>query len=258
MERDEDGADTAAGDQPPVTSRLRTGLTAAANFILTTASDALATVRSWTPLRAITIATALALFIAVTVFVDVPSIGTLRHWAEDAGGSFIVLFCLLYIGLTQFPVPRTVLTLSSGVLFGPVLGSIVALGSTTASAAISLVIVRRILGDWMRPRLTHPAVAGIDLRLRHRGWLAVGSLRMIAAIPFSILNYLTALTSVSLLSFVLATLVGSAPGTIVTVVLGDALSGGGDLRLILLSVALAGLGLVGIIVDRHLPVKADE
>lgn len=130
-----------------------------------------------------------------------------------------------------------------------------ALGSTTVSAVISLLIVRGLLGDWMAPRLTHPAVSRINTRLEQRGWLAITSLRMIAAIPFSILNYVAALTSVPVFSFAIATLIGSAPGTIVTVVLGDAVTGSGNWTAVAFTVFLAILGVLGIFLDQKMPVK---
>lgn len=238
--------------------RLSSTFRSLRDSILAFSADVWATLRGWSLLRTGVVVAAFLIFISVTFLVDVPSIATLRSWADSAGAGFILIFCLLYIGLTQFPLPRSVLTLSSGILFGPYLGSIVALGCTTISAIVSLIIVRRLLGEWMHPRLTHPAVVNIDRRLRQRGWLAVGSLRMIAAVPFSILNYVAALTSIPVIPFAVATLIGSAPGTIVTVSIGDALSGGGSLRLVFFSVTLAMIGCIGIVVDQRLPVKSGK
>lgn len=203
--------------------------------------------------RALSVA-AILTFVAVVFVIDVPSIERLRQWSLAAGPWFIVLFFVVYVTITQFPIPRTILTLSSGVLFGPILGIALALGATTVSAALSLLIVRGLLGEWMRPRLKHPAVAGINRRLAARGWLAITSLRMIAAVPFSVLNYAAALSSVPLGAFVVATFIGSAPGTISTVLFGDAVAGGGNPAVIVVSVVLFVLGLSGLTIDSRLPV----
>ncbi|MDO5669721.1 MAG: TVP38/TMEM64 family protein [Corynebacterium sp.] len=225
-------------------------------YFLALLSDAAGAVAAWSWARRIVVAGALAAFLAVTLLIDVPAITTLRQWSEAAGPWFVGLFWLAYVVITQFPVPRTILTLSSGLLFGPWMGIIVALTATTVAAALSLSVVRGLLGEWMAPRLRHPAVAGINARLEQRGWLAVTSLRMIAGVPFSIMNYAAALTSVPLGMFTVATLIGSAPGTVVTVVLGDALTGELDPLVIGLTVVLAVLGLVGLAVDQRLPVKS--
>lgn len=225
-------------------------------FIVGVVRDAVAAVAAWSWPRRIGVALALVVFVAVSLAVDVPSIGTLRQWAEAAGPWFLGLFWVGYVLITQFPVPRTLLTLSSGVLFGPWVGVLVALSATTVAAALSLSVVRGLLGDWMAPRLRHPAVAGVNSRLEQRGWLAVTSLRMIAGVPFSIMNYAAALTSVPLGMFTVATLVGSAPGTVVTVFLGDMLAGDLDPLVIGLTVALAVAGFIGLAVDHRLPVKS--
>lgn len=110
----------------------------------------------------------------------------------------------------------------------------------------------------MAPRLTHPAVAGINHRLRERGWLAITSLRMIAAVPFSILNYVAALTSIPLIGFTVATLIGSAPGTIATVLLGNTLTGDTDPLYIVSALVLMVIGFGGLALDTKLPVKDER
>ncbi|WP_234040094.1 TVP38/TMEM64 family protein [Corynebacterium pygosceleis] len=191
---------------------------------------------------------------AVALWTDVPGVTQLRSWAEATGRWFPVMFVGAYILVTQFPVPRTILTLTSGILFGPAMGILIALSATTMSAALSLVIMRNLLGDWIRPRLTHPSVTQINARLRERGWLAVASLRMIAVVPFSVLNYTAALTPVTVPAFTLATLIGSAPGTIVTVILGDALTGQANPAVVIGTVVLTLVGVTGLVVDSRLPV----
>ncbi|AEQ06621.2 TVP38/TMEM64 family protein [Corynebacterium pseudotuberculosis] len=225
------------------------------NFAWGVFRDGLNTIRSWSVAKKISVFALGILFILTTILVDIPSIETLRSWADNAGSAFVILFAFLYIGITQFPIPRTLLTLSAGVLFGSIKGIVIALTCTTISAVISLLIIRTLLGEWMEPRLTHPAVSGINSRLRHRGWLAVASLRMIAGVPFSIMNYVAALTSVPPLGFALATLIGSAPGTIVVVILGDSILHGTDVKILLFSASLAFLGILGLLIDARMPVK---
>lgn len=191
--------------------------------------------------------------VIVILFIDVPGITQMRTWSDGAGNWFPILFLAGYILITQFPIPRTLLTLASGILFGPALGILIALSATTFSAALSLTLVRTLLGDWIRPRITHPTAVGINARLKARGWLAVTSLRMIAVVPFSVLNYTAAFTQIPLRSFALATLVGSAPGTSMTVVLGDALTGNTDPMVIPVTIILALAGITGLVVESRLP-----
>ena len=210
----------------------------------------------WTRLNQV-LSVVILIVLGVALFiVPLPSVTTFRDWSVGAGWWFPFVFSAVYILATQFPIPRTVFTLSCGVLFGPLIGIGIALISTGCSALLSLLIVRRLGRDWVQSRFTHPAVDGVNTHLRRRGWLAVGSLRMIAAVPFSVLNYVCALSSIKALPFTLATIVGSAPGTIATVLLGDAAAGQGSPLTILVSVILFGVGLTGLITDIARPPRA--
>lgn len=194
--------------------------------------------------------------IVVVIFFEPPTLSQLRQWADATGNWFIIVFWAGYVLITQFPVPRTIMTLSAGILFGPVQGILVALSATAVSAAISLTVVRSLFRGWIRPKLQHPSVEMINTRLRERGWVAILSLRMIAAVPFSILNYTAALTDVRVLPFTIATFVGSAPGTIATVFFGDTLTGEADPIIVVITIVLALVGVIGLVADSLIPVKA--
>lgn len=194
-------------------------------------------------------------FVGAWLLLDVPPLATLRSWADQTGPWFPVIFWLLYVLITQFPIPRTIMTISAGILFGTVEGILLALTATTVSAVISLLLVRSLLRDWVEPRLTHPAVASINRRLEERGWLAVFSLRLIAGVPFSIMNYAAALTRVPAVPFAVATLLGSAPGTILVAIFGDTLTGNTNPLYIALMVVLALIGVAGIVLDARLPTR---
>ncbi len=199
--------------------------------------------------RILLLTLATVLFISLWAAIDVPPLSVLRDWADSTGPWFPVLFWLMYVGITQLPIPRTVMTLSAGVLFGTGWGILIAVTATTVSAAISLLIVRGLLRDWIAPRLTHPTVQKINTHLEQRGWVAVISLRMIAAVPFSVLNYAAALTKIKVVPFTVATLIGSAPGTVVTVLFGDTLTGQANPIVVVATVVLAVIGIIGLIVD---------
>ena len=81
--------------------------------------------------------------------------------------------------------------------------------ASTVSALIALLLVRA--AGWQLDRLVrHPRVEALDARLRQRGWPAVLSMRLIPAVPFSVLNYAAGASAVRVLPYTLATLVGSA------------------------------------------------
>ncbi|GGG68214.1 TVP38/TMEM64 family protein [Corynebacterium pelargi] len=226
--------------------------------VLDATRDGLNTFSAWPRWRQVAAIVAVISLCIIVAFVDAPSLGTLQQWATDTGAWFPALFFWLYVLITQFPIPRTVMTLSAGVLFGPKLGIALALGATTCSAAISLLLVRSLFGPLVIPLLQHPRIDTINARLEQRGWLAVTSLRMIAAVPFSFLNYAAAFSAVGVIAFSIATFIGSFPGTVLTVILGDSLVGSANPMALFAVLLLAMLGILGILLDTRLPVKAEQ
>ena len=193
----------------------------------------------------------ITVLVAVAVLVPLPTAVQLRDWAESVGPWFPLAFLLAHIVVTVLPVPRTAFTLAAGLLFGPVLGVVIAVVASTASAVLALLLVRA--AGWQLNRLVrHRAVDRVDERLRERGWLAVLSLRLIPVVPFSALNYAAGASAVRLLPYTLATLAGLLPGTAAVVILGDALAGHVSPMLFLVSVCTGALGLAGLVLEvRH-------
>jgi uncharacterized membrane protein YdjX (TVP38/TMEM64 family) len=70
----------------------------------------------------------------------------------------------------------------------------------------------------------------------------VVSLRLIPAVPFSVINYAAGASAVRTLPYLLATLVGMIPGTAAVVILGDALTGDISPLLYLVSLCTAAVG----------------
>ncbi len=75
------------------------------------------------------------------------------------------------------------------------------------------------------------------------------SMRLIPAVPFSVLNYAAGASAVRVLPYTWATLVGLLPGTAAVVMLGDALTDHISPLLVLVSVFTAGLGVAGLVYE---------
>lgn len=190
-------------------------------------------------------ALALMVLVAVALLVPLPTAMQLRDWAASAGPWFPLGFLATHIVATVLPFPRTAFTLAAGLLFGPVLGVLLAVVASTLSAVIVLLGVRAI--GWQLSRLIrHRAVGTVNARLRERGWLAILSLRLIPAVPFSAINYAAGASAVPVLPYALATVAGLLPGTAAVVILGDALASQPSPLLILVSLCTASVGLAGL------------
>jgi uncharacterized membrane protein YdjX (TVP38/TMEM64 family) len=207
------------------------------------ASALVATARQVPRRRIVVTAAAVAILVAVALLVRLPTALQLRDWAISVGPWFPLAFLAAHIVVTVLPFPRTAFTLAAGLLFGPVLGVVLAVVASTASAVVALMLVRA--AGWQLSRLVrHQAVETLDARLHDRGWPAVMSLRLIPAVPFSVLNYAVGASAVRVLPYTLATLAGVFPGTAAVVILGDALTGSVSPLLFLVSLCTGIVGLV--------------
>ncbi|UPK61922.1 VTT domain-containing protein [Rhodococcus pyridinivorans] len=194
-----------------------------------------------------------AVVATLVAVVPYPSLAQMRQWADSVGPAFVVLFFLAQVVVTVTPVPRTVFTLSAGVLFGPVVGIVVTIAATTLSATAAFLLVRRWGRHVFRARLSHPRALAVDERLARRGWLAVGSLRLIAVVPFAVVNYCCALSSVRLLPYIGATVAGILPGTLGVVLLGEALTGRTNPALMTVTTVCLLLGAAGLLIEIRRP-----
>jgi uncharacterized membrane protein YdjX (TVP38/TMEM64 family) len=198
--------------------------------------------------RLATIALAIVILVAIALLVDLPTAVQLRDWATSVGPWFPLAFLAAHIAVTVFPFPRTAFTLAAGLLFGPVLGIPLAVTAATVSAVIALLLVRAA-GLRLNRLAPHPRVRSLDARLGERGWPTVLAMRLIPAVPFSVLNYTAGASSVRVVPYTLATLAGLLPGTSAVVILGDALAGNVSPLLILASAGTASVGVAGLIYE---------
>jgi uncharacterized membrane protein YdjX (TVP38/TMEM64 family) len=181
----------------------------------------------------------------------------MRTWAQSVGIAAPLLFLLGHILATMTPIPRTVFTLAAGLLFGSVLGVALSLVATVLSAVLAFGVVRRLARGAVLPHLNHKVLRAMDVRLCRRGWLAVASLRLVPAVPFAVLNYCSALSSIRFRHYLAGT-VGVVPGSVAVVVLGDAFTGTTSPALLAVSLTSAAIGVVGLIVEAHSPASATQ
>lgn len=186
--------------------------------------------------------------LAAATWAPLPSPVQLRDWAQSLGPWFPLAFLAAHIVVTVLPFPRTAFTLAAGLLFGPVLGVVIAVVASTASAVLAVLLVRAL--GWQLSRLIrHGTIERVDERLRQRGWPAILSLRLIPVLPFSAINYAAGASRIRLLPYTLATLSGLLPGTVAVVVLGDALAGGPTPMLLVATLVTGALGLALLVVE---------
>jgi uncharacterized membrane protein YdjX (TVP38/TMEM64 family) len=130
-------------------------------------------------------------------------------------------FLAVHIAASLLFIPRTVLAIAAGLLFGSRWGIFWAEIGSVAGAATGFLIARYIhlgLIDLRRAART----ARMFGRIERGGWRAVALVRLIPVMPHSLANYALGLTRIPLGTYTFGSLIGQLPMTIVYVDLGVA------------------------------------
>lgn len=127
--------------------------------------------------------------------------------------------------------PRTVLAVVAGALFGPWWGTVWAAIGSVLGALVGFLLARYVNSGLVDLENT-PRLGPILLRAERGGWRAVAALRLIPIVPHSLANYALGLTRLDIGSYAVGSFLGQLPMTIAAVQLGaageDALTGRAD------------------------------
>jgi uncharacterized membrane protein YdjX (TVP38/TMEM64 family) len=118
-------------------------------------------------------------------------------------------------------VPRTLLALAGGALFGTVFGALYVLVGITTGAALAFCVGRLLGRSFVSTRL-RGRVAVIEAAVARRGVWAVVVCRLIPIVPFAISNYAFGTTSVRPRQMITGTMLGALPATVAYAALGSA------------------------------------
>ena len=165
----------------------------------------------------------LALFIAVAtvvvLLVPVPPVEELREMTDRAGWWGPIGFVAGYAALTLAPVPKNVLSVAAGVLFGFGAGLVIVFSAAMIGASAAFWLGRALGRDAVE-KFTKTRIEKVDRVLRKRGFVAVIGVRLVPVLPFTAINYSAGLTSLGWWPYFFGTLLGILPGTLSFVALG--------------------------------------
>ena len=142
-------------------------------------------------------------------------------WPPQFGGaSAAVVFALAYGLCSVAFVPRPLLNLAAGALFGSQLGTGTALAGTVLGAGVAFGLGRVLGQDALRPLLRGRLLKMADGQLSRHGFRSMMAVRLFPGVPFWAANYCAAVSRMGWLPFLLATALGSIPNTAAYVVAG--------------------------------------
>jgi uncharacterized membrane protein YdjX (TVP38/TMEM64 family) len=159
----------------------------------------------------------LALAWHVTPLKDVLNLASLVEFARSLDRLPLTpLAMLLGYAIGGQVLPITLLIAATGIVFGPVAGSVYGIAGSLLSAAIGYSIGHRLGHDAVR-RLLGPHIRHLSKRLARRGILTVLVVRVLPVAPFVVVNVVAGASHLRFRDFMLGTLCGMVPGIVVTV-----------------------------------------
>lgn len=170
-------------------------------------------------------------------------------WPPQLGGvTAAVVFAVAYGLCTVAFVPRPLLNLAAGALFGSQLGTGAALAGTVLGAGIAFGLGRMLGQDALRPLLRGRWLKAADGQLSRHGFRSMLAARLFPGVPFWAANYCAAVSRMGCVPFLLATALGSVPNTAAYVVAGARASTPTSPAFLIALAAIALPALVGVVV----------
>lgn len=130
-----------------------------------------------------------------------------------------LVFAGVYVAATLLVVPKNVLTVGAGLVFGFGFGSALVWVAALAGAAAAFWVGRFLGLDAVR-HLAGPRQDRFAELAARRGGVAVLIARLVPIVPFTVVNYGSGVAGVGFRPYLAATAVGIVPGTLVYAALG--------------------------------------
>ncbi len=168
----------------------------------------------------------------------------------------ILIFFFTYVGVVALSLPGAgIMSITSGFLFGTLLGTVVAVSAATLGATLIFLIAQSALGESLQKK-AGPWLEKMRVGFQENAFNYLLTLRLVPVFPFFIINLVPAFLGVNLRDYFLATAIGIIPGAFVYVSVGtgigsifdkgDAFSVGSIMTPEIL-IALVGLALLSFI-----------
>lgn len=146
----------------------------------------------------------------------------IAHYIQTFGIWAIVVSCFITILQTFFPlVPYFLIAGVNVLIFGGVAGFFITWLSATIGATLSFFMARYVAFDWAQKKVgKQPFFAKWNVQAKQRGFRIILMARLIPVIPSSMINLAAGLSEIRISPYLLATLIGKIPITILEATMG--------------------------------------
>lgn len=166
---------------------------------------------------------------------------------RNAGALGYIIFVLIYIAAAVFSLPASVITISGGIVFGPVLGGVLALIGATFGAIAAFIVARYIARDFIVDKFGKNAIfKKIESGVEKNGKDFLILTRLVPVFPYNIQNYAYGVTNIKLPTYSIITFITMAPGAFIYAYLAGEIAQNGITTRFFVTLILAGIVLFGV------------
>ncbi len=166
---------------------------------------------------------ALIILATIAVFKLLPQ-SEIKRIVLESGKFAPLVYILMFTVLPIFFFPVPVLALAGGIAFGLIDGTIYTLIGAGMNCMIMFLLARYTARDYIKnlvERNLGETGKNILNSSERRGFFYIFLLRLIPLVPYNIINYGAGLTNMKFRDYMLASVLGIIPGTVVFLNLGD-------------------------------------
>ncbi len=179
-------------------------------------------------------------------------ISGIEHWVAGLGPWGYPLALLLMTGVAVLPIPAEIPAALNGMLFGPVIGTVITWSGALLGAGISFELSHRFGRPLAERIISKTAIDRVDSAVAAVNWPGLLIARFIPLIAFTALNWSAGLTSCPRKTFLWTTALGIIPGTVLFVSTGEGMARlYGEHPTITVALALVALALIVIFATRR-------
>jgi uncharacterized membrane protein YdjX (TVP38/TMEM64 family) len=142
----------------------------------------------------------------------------IEDWIDDFGAFIPLAFIVAHVGASLFFVPRTLMAALAGIMFGKWWGPVWSLTGSLLGAYVGYAAARYINAGRLRPD-DMKRIGPLLKRAEESGWRMIALIRVIP-LPHTPLNFAFGLTRTRVSDYLLGSMVGFAPASIICAELG--------------------------------------
>ena len=180
--------------------------------------------------------------LGVAHYIKLENITELKSIVNSFGWWAPVFYIISYILAIIFFMPGLPITLLSGIVFGPIWGTVWASIASIGGATASFLVARYAARDLIEAKFKgNKQYQKIDQGVKKQGWRILVLTRMVPIFPFNLQNYLYGLTDISLVTYVLVSWITMLPATIAYCFAAGSIVSGGSLKKTFFYLAIAAI-----------------